>query len=149
VGNPDLSAALPGWTKEGEDTLGELIIGLMFEMGLGDKDLASGIADGWDGDRLTTWKSPQNDLCMAWVSVWDSDSEAQEFFDNYLNLVEYKYKRQGTWKTRDGNSAVYAGLGLAMGIEISGNTVCIVEGVPESLCDTALRAAWNTPVEYK
>jgi hypothetical protein len=148
VGNPDLSAALPEWNMEAEDTLGELITALMFEMGLGDKELASSIADGWDGDRLTMWKSPQNDLCMAWVSVWDSDSEAREFFNNYQNLVEAKYKRQGTWKTRNDHSAVYTGLGLAMGIEISSNTVCIVEGVPESLCDTALRAAWNTPIEY-
>ena len=56
VETPDLSSALPGWSKETEDTLGELIIGTMFELVQGDAAAGEKVAAGWDGDRLSSWR---------------------------------------------------------------------------------------------
>jgi hypothetical protein len=149
IADPDLSAALPGWQMEGQDTLGEFITGVMFELGLNDTELGARVADGWDGDRITTWRAANNDLAGGWVIVWDNNDEAREFFENYLDLVDARYSHGGTWKNRGTQSALYTGAGRAVAIEVCENTVVIAEGVPENRVDAALEALWNTPIIYR
>jgi hypothetical protein len=149
VAAPDLSAALPGWHKEAQDTLGELITGFMFEVGLNDADKGARIADGWDGDRLSTWRASNNDLAMGWVTAWDSNAEADEFYTSYQELIEARYHNEGTWQDRGPKYSEYVGMGRAAAIEISDNTVVILEGVPEGDVDKCLDAIWNTPVTYR
>lgn len=148
VSDPDLSRALPGWELEATDTLGELLITLMFELRTGRGAWAAGIADGWDGDRMNTWRGPSGDLAFAWVTVWDDAKEAKEFFDAYCDLLELMHPG-GSWERRDANAALYTGLGLAAIMEREGRDVAIVVGVPEASADGCLQAALDSPVVYR
>ena len=148
VAPPDLSGVLSGWNLEATDTMGELIIGLMFEMYVTDKEGGERIGDGWDYDVATTWRSPGNDLALVWLSVWDIEPDAQEFFDAYCDLLEAKYP-SGDWRERGTEYGLYAGMGLAAAVELCGGMVAIVEGVPEEKADASLAAAWSARVTYR
>jgi hypothetical protein len=148
ISDPDLSSALPGWELEASDTLGELLISLMFELKTGRGEPAAGVADGWDGDRMNTWRSPSGDLAYAWVTVWDDEDEAKEFFDAYCSLLELMHPG-GTWERREADEALYTGLGLAAILEWEAEEVVIVAGVPEDSADECLAAAWDSPIVYR
>ncbi len=148
VDAPDLSAALPGWELEATDTLGELITGLVFEMQTGNRAMGENIAMGWDYDIVTTWRSPGDDLAMAWITVWDSNSEAGEFFDEYCHLLEIKHPG-GSWAVSELDYAIYTGMGLAAIMQREGRTVVLVEGVPGDKAEMCLNAAWPDDVTYR
>ena len=81
-----------GWTVLREDTLGELLIGIVttprelrdetdFEnpMALLGVKFTNAVASGWGGDRIVlAGKDAARVLC--WVSAWDSPRDAGEFF---------------------------------------------------------------------
>jgi len=144
----DLSSVLPDWTLEATDTLGELITGLVFELQTGDRAQAGRIGLGWDYDLVTSWRSPGNDLALAWVTVWDTNDDAVEFFDAYSDLLEIKYPT-GQWDVLQSDYALYTGMGLAAVIETEGRIVVLVEGVPQDKADACLRAAWPLTVDYR
>jgi hypothetical protein len=72
---PELSAA--GYEVVREDTLGELEMGVYFGQGAREAD-AKRAADGWDGDRLRVYRSATQPPAVVWLSVWDSERDAQE-----------------------------------------------------------------------
>jgi hypothetical protein len=147
VANPDLSKALPGWKLDAKSTMGEFVISFMFETKLG-ATLAEQVADGWDGDRITTWRAPNGDVAGAWVTVWDDETQAREFYTNYLDLLEKRYNDLGIWQKRDADKAVYTGAGRAAAVEITGNTVCIAEGVPQDKVKACMSNLWKTKVNF-
>ncbi len=147
--NPsDLSRPLPGWKLEATDTLGELIIDLVFELPTGNKSLGERVAKGWDYDVVTSWRAPNNDLAFAWITVWDSESEASEFFGEYCSLLETKYP-QGNWSRKEASYCLFTGSGLAAVMKKEGRVAVIVEGVPERNADACLNAAWPSNVTYR
>ncbi|MCX6646100.1 MAG: hypothetical protein NTY09_07070 [bacterium] len=144
---PDLSHTLNNWSHEATDTLGELFISLMFELLNCDKAQAERIAAGWDYDVVTTWRSNNGDLALSWVSVWDTEEDAREFYDAYSDLIAFKYTA-GKWDQQGPSSSVYTMFGYAAGLERSGKVVTIVEGVPENLVQDCLDAARPSNVVY-
>jgi hypothetical protein len=72
---PELAAA--GYEVVREDTLGELEMGVYFGQGAREAD-AKRAADGWDGDRLRVYRSATEPPAVVWLSVWDSERDAQE-----------------------------------------------------------------------
>ncbi len=148
VDDPDLSSALPAWEHEASDTLGELMISLVFELQTFDRASSADIADGWDGDRITTWGGPTGEVAFAWVTVWDDEWEAEEFFDAYRHLIEIKYI-QGSGEWSGDSSAAYSSWDTATGVEISGRRVVIVEGVFLDDLEDCLDAAWETQVAHR
>jgi hypothetical protein len=72
---PELASA--GYEVVREDTLGELEMGVYFGQGARESD-AKRAADGWDGDRLRVYKSATQPPAVVWLSVWDSERDAQE-----------------------------------------------------------------------
>jgi hypothetical protein len=145
---PDLSTVLPGWRHEATDTLGEMITGLVFEIPTNNRALGERVGLGWDYDVVTTWRSPNDDLAFAWVTVWDSSDDAKEFFDAYCDLLEVKYP-PGEWQAHNSNYGLYTGLGLAAAIKMDGKVVVVVEGVPEAKADQCMSAAWPANVYYR
>jgi hypothetical protein len=148
IDDPDLSFALNGWRKEATDTLGVLLISLIFELQTGDKSFGDRAADGWDGDRITSWRGPQDEIALAWFTTWDSGEDAQEFFDAYVGFLGSKFPG-GTWEINRSDKAVYTGLGLAAAVEIDGRDVVVAQGVPEDKAEECLNELWNTEVVYR
>ncbi|MFH1676096.1 MAG: hypothetical protein ABIC40_03640, partial [bacterium] len=129
VGEPDLSTVLKDWSKEGVDTMGEFIIKVMFELLTMKTPYAEDIARGWDGDRVTLWRSPKGDLAFCWVSVWDTNKDAEDFYNAYRDLMKIKYP-EGVWKDTSERYSLYTGESLASILDHYGQIVVIAEGVP-------------------
>lgn len=59
------------------DTLGELDIRILARRTMPDAQ-ANRVAAGWDGDRLGAWRR-DDQLVLAWMTVWDTAADAEEF----------------------------------------------------------------------
>jgi len=66
------------WTEAEENTLGALSIRILAE-GFFDRARAEHVAQGWDGDRLAAY-TRGDVMHIYWMTLWDSDDEAGEFF---------------------------------------------------------------------
>jgi len=92
---PDLQSVLgTGWSQLDSDVLGELNMRIYLETFV-DEAEATTAAEGWDGDRYVCLKNMDGEKLLVLHSVWDSISDAAEFFNAYTAFVEEK--SQGTW----------------------------------------------------
>lgn len=88
-------AGFQGWTKLGEDILGEAAIFIMFwNQGLisfpysaeGRLTCKSTLSDGWAGDRMVVYKK-NGEYGYVWLLLWDSEQDAREFLTGYLEML--------------------------------------------------------------
>jgi hypothetical protein len=76
---PDLTAALPGFSKAAEGQLGEEGIRILLRQALhGDRHAADAAAAGWGGDRFAVYLHSGRRL-LAWIADWDTDEAASRF----------------------------------------------------------------------
>ncbi|HYU98298.1 MAG TPA: hypothetical protein VE977_05690, partial [Pyrinomonadaceae bacterium] len=102
-------------------------------------------AAGWAGDRYALYEGPNGQVFLSQLAVWDTESDAREFFDAYVKRTELRYpgaKRidsagsqpeprnpkletalSYSWQTSEGKVV----------IELRGLRVAILEGVPEGV----------------
>jgi hypothetical protein len=66
-----------GYQVVREDTLGELEMSVYFSQA-NDPEQTKQAAEGWDGDRIRVYRAPHQPALVLWVSVWDSERDAQE-----------------------------------------------------------------------
>lgn len=96
---PDLKGVVPGdWKHLGGNCLGEFQTSVML------KRLRSGrrAAEGWDGDRYEVFQHTDGRLGLVFVSVWDSDKDAEQFADSY---EEYRQPAKSPGKATSGSSS--------------------------------------------
>ncbi|KYH38804.1 MAG: hypothetical protein AYL30_002870 [Candidatus Hecatellales archaeon B24] len=89
-------AGFNGWSRLGEDILGEASIFIMFwNQGLtsfpysveGRLTCNSPLSDGWAGDRMVVYKK-NGEYGYVWLLVWDTEQDASEFLAGYLEMLE-------------------------------------------------------------
>lgn len=68
-----------GWRALEENTIGELVMRIQLA-GLLNPERAEWAARGWDGDRFAAF-SRDRATHLYWMSTWDSERDAREFFD--------------------------------------------------------------------
>ncbi len=84
-----------GWARFDTDVLGELNMRVYLEAFLDDGKAATAAA-GWDGDRYLYLENVGDSRQLFILqSVWDTETDAEEFFDAYIDFVQNK--GQGTW----------------------------------------------------
>ena len=87
---PDLGEALgEGWSVLTEDTLGELFFQAYLEGSLS-TDVAAVAAEGWGGDRFVLLDGPGDEDLFASLLVWDTEEDAQEFFDTFKEFTRVR-----------------------------------------------------------
>ena len=123
--------ALRGATSTYENTIGEFETRLFLFEHLRDQNNAVQGAAGWDGDRYILFNTPQGEG-IAWVTVWDSQADASEFFDLLGKVVKRRYNAD---PDSGAGSVVrnYAGAGRTVQTsttEISGRPVVLFVDVP-------------------
>ena len=76
------------WQVAYDDVLGEFFLRTYLETHVRASE-ASRAAAGWGGDRFNLLEGPQGELCLVVLLVWDSERDAQEFFNllDIANLV--------------------------------------------------------------
>ena len=50
------------------------------------------IAAGWGGDRYVVYQHKNGAIALLWLTIWDSQQDAQEFAQGYNKLITKKYK---------------------------------------------------------
>lgn len=80
-----------GWSLVKEDTLGELVIGILLRQAVGGPDAdgdevtvedANAAAAGWGGDRFRVYRSGER-LTLTWALRFDTPADAVEFVELY------------------------------------------------------------------
>ncbi|MCC7103642.1 MAG: hypothetical protein IT307_00730, partial [Chloroflexi bacterium] len=91
---PDLAATLgQGWRQLRSDVLGELDYRILLEQYVDPLAAARG-SYGWGGDRFSLLQSDNGAIALALSSVWDTETDAQEFFSIYADTVRQRYGRR-------------------------------------------------------
>lgn len=95
---PDLAAGMKvieaGWTNIGTGTMGEFLIRSYLEQYLDDAQAAVAAA-GWGGDTYALASGPEGQLAFLAQIVWDTSTDASEFFDAYKVFAGIKTKDTG------------------------------------------------------
>jgi hypothetical protein len=161
VATPDVASILGGGFENVEDNdMGELMIGLLLTQlqqggkyaatlmnsldmktqGVGFKGAAKTASEGWDGDRYTAWmETKSGKATIVWVSVWDSEKDAREFYETYGDLLG-KHVLGKEWSSRP-TPVRYAGAdGRKSGLDIEGTRVVAVLDAPADKLDALLGA---------
>jgi hypothetical protein len=118
-------------TKVYENDLGEFETRLFLFQQLNDQNEAVRGATGWDGDRYAVVNTPQGQG-IVWLTVWDSQVEAGEFFHLTGDAVEARYKTKAAAGTTD-LVKKYSAAGRTVQVstlEIQGRPVVIYVDVP-------------------
>ena len=120
---------LRGATRTYENELGEFETRLFLFQHLNDQNDAVQGATGWDGDRYEVFDNGQG---IAWVTVWDSPTDASEFLDMIGKVMKKRYDATAT-SAAGSTTRDYAGKGRAVRVstaEVSGRPVVLYVDVP-------------------
>jgi hypothetical protein len=143
---PTANSPLPTvpWRRIESDVNGEWTYYLILDQFLKSQAESKRAAAGWAGDRFALYEGPDGQVFLSQLAVWDTESDAREFFDAYVKRTELRYpdaKRidsAGSQETR--NQQFDSDLSYSwqtsegkVVIEIRGLRVAIIEGVPEGV----------------
>lgn len=119
------SSVQGGWQVVENATVGEFLIRVLGEQFL-PPERAQAIAAGWDGDRLIAL-AHGDDLALVWLTAWDSEDEAAEFFAGYAEILAAKHPGGTSTQAGDGMVVTSEG-GVPYRLERHGTTVLAIEG---------------------
>jgi hypothetical protein len=118
------------WRMADHDVNGEWGLYLLLDEFLKSSEASRRATEGWGGDRYALFTGPQEaDALVAAKTVWDTERDAEEFFDAYARRTTARYAapprddgRGGElfWETKDGG----------VFINRKGRTIVILEGLP-------------------
>jgi hypothetical protein len=135
---PDLDLTGSGWAPYHLDRLGEFGIRGLLERYL-DRREALPAAIGWDGDLLQVYQGPGRALAYVWLTTWDRDEDAREFFEAVQQVVPLRLAGATPREHLPGG----AGTQIAAWSTASGPTWCdrhgrdvvLIEGFPPAVTD--------------
>jgi hypothetical protein len=127
-----------GWEVAEESTLGELTVRLIAQRFFA-RDRAAAIAAGWDGDRLQAF-TRGNDLALVWLTSWDSEQDATEFFDGETAMLSVMFP--GAAPTRTAASITAPGAQPYL-LERHGMRVLLIEGPLEPELPDLAERVWR------
>ena len=85
---PDISTVLgESWTLFYSGTGGEFLIQNYLDSHHGTRE-ASKASAGWGGDSFALYRDPSARRLLIWVFQWDTNEDAEEFFDSYRELSD-------------------------------------------------------------
>ncbi|HLL76244.1 MAG TPA: hypothetical protein VK421_13410 [Pyrinomonadaceae bacterium] len=129
----DLAASLgAGWKQIDSDVNGEWGYYLVLDQFLKDDKLSRRAAAGWAGDRYALYQQAKTgETLLAHVSVWDTEEDAQEFFDAYVARTERRYTpASAETKQPDAARRVWRTAEGLVTAERQGARVLVFEGLP-------------------
>lgn len=152
---PAFSEQFPAWQELERNTLGEFNIQLLID-GFLPAAQARVAAEGWDGDRFAFYEdAATGKLLLIWYTTWDTEQDSREFFHMYRSVLAKRYTKQTTSSSQPESSpSATVQEQTTWGIdsknvfmEIRGNDVLVLDGVPENLQQEALHLFWGSAKE--
>jgi len=144
---PDLTPALgKGWSRIDEDAMGEFDLEVWFEQFAG-KTTATEASEGWAGNTIQYYQGPGTNYTMPNMTAWDTKLDAREFFDDYVKLLQGRFKGSLKKVGATSTSYVYQANGQFYYCGISGDTTLALQATSRDTLNTALKS-WPqmTPV---
>ena len=136
------------WRRVESDVNGEWSYYLILDQFFNSPAESKRAAAGWAGDRYVVYEGPGGQVFLAQVSMWDTDSDAREFFDAYMKRTELRYP--GAKQLNSGNSKLESdghrahawetGEGRVL-MQLRGSRVVVLEGIPNGVDSEALARA--------
>ncbi|HEY0097374.1 MAG TPA: hypothetical protein VGB76_00355 [Pyrinomonadaceae bacterium] len=131
------------WTRLDYDVNGEWSYFQILDEFLRAEKVSQKAVAGWGGDRFALYENrATREVLLAQLTAWDTEQDAVEFYDAYLNRTERRYKDA----VADTRASIPTGTrrvwrtpkeGLVV-LERQGARVAILEGVPEKVDVNAL-----------
>jgi hypothetical protein len=137
----DLQAALgSGWEQTDSSTLGEFTVQNILHLGLwDDPDRIWDASTGWGGDRWALYEKDGATLLHLAI-VWDSEDEAFEFWDAFVDSVVER--SEGSLDaTAEDETLFWEGDGKYLYADIDGEAVEIVISADEAAAEAAAASA--------
>ncbi len=131
---PELHKKLNGqWEEVTTSTMGEFLLKVLLSEFVDGKTAAAAAA-GWDGDSYTFIASKEKGgpQIIAWLSVWDSKDDAEEFVKAYAQALGKRYKKEPELTNTGYFLNIKQGEETAL-IHFAGTQVLIIQGAPRSL----------------
>jgi len=104
-------------------------------------------AAGWAGDRYEIYEgAAPSDVCVAQMTVWDTETDAKEFFDAYARRTLKRYpSAKPTTSTRErGERREWQTPEGGIALELRGSRVMILEGIPQRVeMNRMVRLLWQ------
>ncbi|KKK74598.1 hypothetical protein LCGC14_2882160, partial [marine sediment metagenome] len=148
------------WHEIDRDVMGEFCLWLYLEdMFRGTRSgmaVAKGTSEGWDGDTMVFmgYGESNTKIALIWVSRWDTEEDAEQFFKTYRHLLTKKYVEEAKFANQ-GDDSVFQFSdqnGDIVRLEKRGTDVVLLEGAPRpshqdllSICWSAPRTEWTRP----
>lgn len=134
-----------GWTFLDKNTMGEFNINILLNEFL--KDAPKATTMGWDGDLYQVYEhNPSGKTALVWFTTWDSNTDAQEFFEDYASVLKKKYgsERIDAWQNRRAFPTYKNGSRVTEAyMELRGNDVLVLDGVPDASMAAVRASAWK------
>lgn len=131
------------WKRLASDVNGEWGFYLILDEFLKSAAESRRAAAGWAGDRTAVYENQKGDVLYISLSNWDTENDAREFFDAYVERTQLRYPEATTLMDSQRSGPGLQTLRTPEGvtaIELRGSRVLIVEGVTgEPGIDTLLR----------
>lgn len=135
---PDVANALgAGWKRVDYDVNGEWGYYLILDEFLKSKAESRTASAGWGGDRYAVYNEPKSGaVCITQLTAWDSETDAQEFYDAYVKRTNARYgSPTQTFNHARGEediNIIETGEGRVL-MQRRGARVLIAEGVPDKI----------------
>jgi hypothetical protein len=137
---PDLTSALgKGWSRINDDAMGEFDLEVWFEQFAG-KTTATEASEGWAGNTIQYYQGPGTNYTMPNMTTWDTALDAQEFFDDYVKLLQGRFKGSLKKLGSTSTSYVYQANGQFYYCGISGDSTLALQATSRDTLDTALKS---------
>jgi hypothetical protein len=168
VGKADIGPVLgDGWESIGDDDMGELMTGVLLSQlqwrdylpslasmidlktqGLGFKGNAKKGSEGWDGDHYVAFQDKATGaVTIVWVSVWDTEQDAQEFADIYADGLSKRMFGKALSPRPSPLRFTDAKTGRVTGIDVAGTRVVAVLEAPPAKAAALFAAGAASKIE--
>jgi hypothetical protein len=144
VSLPDLRLSLGrGWRRIDADVNGEWGFYLILDEFLKSVSTSKQATAGWAGDRYTTYENATGQSTYVSLSAWDTEKDAREFFDAFVKRTKLRYADARVTTERATALSARTSEG-DVAIELRGNRVLVIEGIPAKTNSRALvRLLWT------
>ena len=137
-----------GWKRVDAAAHGEFYMRLLLEQQGVTRFTAIVAAEGWDGDLYQAYRNPTGQTLITFVSTWDTESDAAEFYHAYLSSFAKKYPGVTSLATNTPTAVEFDSGKKELGwvrLTLRGREVIAVEGGSREL----MNAVHNELIEQK
>ena len=138
------------WIQLENNTLGEMGISSLLRRFV-ENNQARAAARGWAGDRYAVLGSPYGKKTLwIWVTQWDNDADAREFYSTYQAALKQKYKNIKKIQLPVENGECWENAsGELIWLNRDGNRVGIIEGADRDTLPKAVKFTLPTVVTHR